>query len=135
MRLPVATTVAFLASGAVCLAGFALLNPELVSPQLSSLFPVLGAYVVLGSLVLGIRSDRPFSTLLGLGLGTVALVAAMLSVGGLPFESILMNLFLVLWFDIVYGFVPFVAWVTFGLIGLHLLGHLHDPAPAAYSDS
>ena len=73
MRTSVGTTTAFAVSGALCLGGFALLNPELVSPQLSPLFPVMGAYALLGSFVLGIRSDRPFSTLLGLGLGSLAL--------------------------------------------------------------
>ena len=134
MRTSVATTTAFAVSGALCLGGFALLYPELVSPQLSTLFPVMGACVLLGSFVLGIRSDRPFSTLFGLWLGSFALVAAMLSVDGLPFESSLLNLLLVLWFGLFYCSVPFAAWVTFGLIGLHLLGHLHDPAVAAYRD-
>ncbi len=134
MRPSVATTASFAASGALCLGGYALLNPDLVNPQLSPLFPVVGAYVVLGSAVLGLRSDRPFSTLLGLWLGSVALVAAMLAVEGLPFESFLPNLYLVLWFGLVYVSVPFAAWVTFGLIGLHLLGHLPDPAPAAHRE-
>jgi hypothetical protein len=35
---------------------------------------------------------------------------------------------------LIYGTVAFVAWVTFGLIGLRLLGHLPDPAVAAYRD-
>ena len=71
----VATAAAFAASGAAWLVGFAVYDPGV---QLS-FFLVVSCYVVLGSLLLGVRSDRLVSTLTGLWLVAAALVAVMIS--------------------------------------------------------
>jgi hypothetical protein len=122
-----ATGSAFAMSGAVWLTGIALYNGQ--SPE-NLVVSVLGGYVALGSLVLGLRSDRLVSTLTGLWLVAVALVA--LPVVGATATPLGVLLGVVL--GLIYGTVAFVAWVTFGLIGLRLLGHLPDPAVAAYRD-
>jgi hypothetical protein len=122
----VATAAAFAASGAAWLAGFALSHQG--SLELSSFFVVAGGYVVLGSLLLGVRSDRLVSTLTVLWGAAVGIFGALLSAG----DPAVFNLLLALAVSLMYGSAAFVAWVAFGLIGLRLLGHLPDPAPAAF---
>ena len=123
----VATASAFAMSGAVWLTGIALYNGQ--SPE-NLVVSALGGYVAVGSLVLGLRSDRLVSTLMGLWVVAVALVA--LPVVGATATPLGVLLGVAL--GLIYGTVAFVAWVTFGLIGLRLLGHLPDPAVAAYRD-
>ena len=123
----VATASAFAMSGAVWLTGIALYNGQSLEPLVVS---VPGCYVALGSLVLGLRSDRLVSTLTGLWVVAVALVAVpVLGATATPLAVLLAAVL-----GLMYGTVAFVAWATFGLIGLHFLGHLRDPAPAAYAD-
>ena len=122
----VATAVAFAASGAAWLTGYDLYtHEEMDGPWLL----VVGAYVALGSVLLGIRSDRLVSTLVGLWVAAVMLLGVLLSGGDT------LALLLTLAVGLIYGTVAFIAWVTFGLIGLRLLGHLPDPAPAAHRES
>jgi hypothetical protein len=123
----VATGSAFAMSGVVWLTGIALYNGQ--SPE-NLVVSVLGGYVALGSLVRGLRSDRLVSTVTGLWVVAVALVA--LPVVGATATPLGVLLGVVL--GLIYGTVAFVAWVTFGLIGLRLLGHLPDPAVAAYRE-
>ena len=127
----VATAVAFAASGAAWLTGVDLYWHG--SMDVSWLL-VVGAYVALGSVLLGIRSDRLVSTLVGLWAVAVAILAVLIGGGATRAVDVLLAAVIAAQV-IVYGTVAFIAWVTFGLIGLRLLGHLPDPAPAAHRET
>lgn len=61
-------------------------------------------------------------------LSTVVLVGVWIGLLGPSLSLMLLGMA----FSLIYTSVAFAAWTTFGLIGLRLLGHLHDPAPAAH---
>ena len=126
----VATASAFAMSGAVWLTGIALYDGQSWD---ASFLLVVGGYVALGSVLLGIRSDRLISTLAGLWVAAVGVFA--LTFGGATTAlDLLLSVVAALVYTLIYGTVPFVGWVAFGLMGLRFLGHLPDPAPAAHRE-
>jgi hypothetical protein len=130
MTASVATAVAFATSGAAWLTGVALFGGEGWD---SSFLALAAAYVAVGSLVLGIRHDRLVSSLFGLWVAAVAVLTLELAGGATSARDLGLGVLVVVGV-LVYWTVAFVAWVAFGLIVLRLLGHLPDPAPAAFAD-